>query len=118
MPNSDCEYRVIASYTTNGSDPLHSSWDLTPYQSAGIGTPGGTWRLIEAGANLEYAHGNIAADGTLVSSDYVEPSNVLSSGGDTRRSSPLRSSSGLQSPFISHYNYPGYITPLHATPVR
>lgn len=128
MPLGDCKNkrRVIASYTTNASDPNLTTWDLTPYQSAGIGTPGGTWRLIEVGANLEYAHGKIAADGTLVSSDYVEPIGGGGNGGNGNNGSSggaagengnsgnssggnVQTPSGLPNDFVSQYSYPGYM---------
>jgi len=83
MSDSGCgeEYIVIASFTTNLDDPNRTTWDLKPYQSAGLGTPGGTWRLIEAGAGMIYKSGKIAIDGTLVSNDYIAPSGVNLGGG-------------------------------------
>ena len=108
MPNSDCEYRVIASFTTNLDDPNRTTWDLTPYQSAGIGTPGGTWRLIEAGAGSDYGHGKIAADGTLVSNDYVEPSNVPSQNRGNRSGAPS-TPSGVPNSFTTTEHYEGYM---------
>ena len=74
MAYGNCDkYRTIASFTTNANDPERSSWDLTPYKTAGVGPPGGTWRLIELGFPLVHGEGKIASDGTLVSGDYVEP---------------------------------------------
>ena len=101
MTYGDCKkkYRVIGSFTTNASDPATASWDLRPYQTAGLGTPGGRWRLIEVGYNLLYAEGKISADGTLVSSDYVEPSTPMRSG----------TPSGIPDRHESHYSYPGYM---------
>ena len=48
---------TIASYTVNSLDESRRSWDLTPYQGAGMGTPGGTWRIKESGYNLQYFSG-------------------------------------------------------------
>ena len=103
MSYGNCEkkHRTVASFTTNVNDPSTSSWDLTPYKTAGIGTPGGTWRLIEVGYNLLYNSGKISADGTLVSSDYIEPDNA----GLVRNSTP----SALPDHFDSHYSYDGYM---------
>ena len=41
MSYGNCEkkHRTVASFTTNVNDPSTSSWDLTPYKTAGIGTP-------------------------------------------------------------------------------
>lgn len=41
MSYGSCEkkHRTVASFTTNVNDPSTSSWDLTPYKTAGIGTP-------------------------------------------------------------------------------
>ena len=66
MSYGNCEkkHRTVASFTTNVNDPSTSSWDLTPYKTAGIGTPGGTWRLIEVGYNLLYESGKISSDGS------------------------------------------------------
>ena len=70
MTYGNCEkkHRVVGSFTTNTSVPGHESWDLRPYKTAGIGKPGGTWRLIEVGYNLLYAEGKIAADGKAMTS--------------------------------------------------
>ena len=40
MSYGNCEkkHRTVASFTTNVNDPATSSWDLTPYKTAGIGT--------------------------------------------------------------------------------
>ena len=73
---------TIATFVVNSQDPGRSTWDLTPYQSAGIGRPGGTWRIVEAGYNLQYAEGTIADDGSLT---------------------------GLPAYFESHYSYDGYM---------
>ena len=80
--NSSKKHRVVGSFTTNTNDPATASWNLAPYQTTGIGKPGGRWRLIEVGYNLLYAEGEIASDGTLA---------------------------GLSSPFYSHYSYDGYM---------
>ena len=93
------KHRVVGSFTTNASAPGRESWDLRPYKTAGIGKTGGTWRLIEVGYNLLYAEGKIAADGTLVSYDYVEPAAPARSGTE----------SGLDDTFYSHYSYDGYM---------
>ena len=58
---SSKKHRVVGSFTTNTNDPATASWNLSPYQTTGIGKPGGTWRLIEVGYNLLYAEGKIAA---------------------------------------------------------
>ena len=101
MTYGNCEkkHRVVGAFTTNTTVPGHESWDLRPYKTAGIGKPGGTWRLIEVGYNLLYAEGKIAADGTLVSYDYVEPTAPTRSGTE----------SGLDDTFYSHYSYDGYM---------
>lgn len=62
--------KAIASFIANASDPARSSWDLTPYKTAGIAKPGGTWRLFETGYNLLYYRGVVAADGTLTPEGY------------------------------------------------
>ena len=62
---------------------------------------GGIRRLIEVGYNLLYNSGKISADGTLVSSDYIEPDNA----GLVRNSTP----SALPDHFDSHYSYDGYM---------
>lgn len=45
-PNAN---KTIALFTTNGIDPARSSWDLTPFKTAGRGPAGGTWRIIDVG---------------------------------------------------------------------
>ena len=107
MSYGNCEkkHRTVASFTTNVNDPATSSWDLTPYKTAGIGTPGGTWRLIEVGYNLLYESGKISSDGTLVSYDYEEPVASGVSTFRTRSSTP----SSLPDHFDSHYSYDGYM---------
>jgi hypothetical protein len=107
MPDDNCttKYRTVASFVTNATVPSRATWDLTPYKTAGIGKPGGTWRLIEVGANLLYAEGKIAADGTLVSYDASESPPSRRSGGGTRDATP----SALDDTFVSHYSYDGYM---------
>lgn len=122
MIYSDCKkkHRVIASFTTNLNDPNRATWDLTPYQSAGLGTPGGTWRLVEAGAGVVYASGKIAPDGTLVSNDYVAPSASGLRGGGNNRAGGENNNSGNEDPetltpsgvpddFTTSYSYDGYM---------
>ncbi len=120
MQNGDCKRkrRVIASFITNSNDPDRTTWDLTPYQSAGRGTPGGSWRLIEAGYGDVYAHGKIASDGTLVSSDFVEsPSGIneaarSSSNGDGRMredNAGTPTPSGVPDEFDKSCDYDGYM---------
>lgn len=76
---AECTPRVVASFTTNPSNPV---WDLTLYQSDGIGTPNRKWRLVERGELLEYQRGDIDENGKLV---------------------------GLPNQFESHYSYDGYM---------
>lgn len=99
--NHQNKYRTIASFTTNAREPAKARWDLTPYKTAGIGTAGGTWRLIEVGYNLLYQNGKISADGTLVSNSYEETQN----GNRTSNST----TSALPDHFDSHYSYDGYM---------
>lgn len=75
----DCETKVIASFTTNRDSPI---WDLTPYQSVGVGDPNAKWRLYERGYGLEYENGDIDKNGTLI---------------------------GLPNQFESNYYYDGYM---------
>ena len=76
-----CTPAIIASYTT--SLPYNPTWDLTPYQGAGIAT-GNTnrWLLIEVGLNVTHGSGNVALDGTLT---------------------------GLPASFTTTYDYNGYM---------
>ena len=59
---SQCEPSVIASYTTNGDNPM---WDLTPYQGDGVGKPNALWRLYELSGGVEYNRGRINENGKL-----------------------------------------------------
>ncbi len=59
----DCIPKVIATFTTNRSNPI---WDLTPYQGIGIGLPNTKWRIWERGYDREYESGNIDTNGILV----------------------------------------------------
>ena len=103
--NCPKKYKTIATFTTNGNDPSRSSWDLTPYKTAGMGPPGGTWRIIEVGYNLQYQTGKIAADGTLVANDYQPPTvNAIAT-----RAAYESTPSGLPDSFDSHYSYDGYM---------
>ena len=106
MSSCNCpnKTKAVASFITNASDPGRSSWDLTPYKTAGIAKPGGTWRLIETGAQLMYYSGKVSADGTLVSNDYVEPSVNAAI-----RSVRAETESALPDHFDSHYSYDGYM---------
>ena len=52
MLNGSKKHRVVGSFTTNTSVPGHESWNFSPYQTVGIGKPGGRWHLIEVGYNL------------------------------------------------------------------
>ena len=120
MPNSDCKRnrRVIASFITNSNDPDRKTWDLTAYQTAGLGKPGGTWRLVEAGAGLVYEHGKIAPDGTLVSNDFVFVDNGVNWGGGGGGSgggegglggAGTPTPSGVPDDFTTSYDYDGYM---------
>ena len=107
MAYGNCDkYRTIASFTTNANDPERASWDLTPYKTAGVGTPGGKWRLIELGYHDVKPEGKISADGTLVSYDYVEPAEP------TRSVTPC----GLPDRFDSSESYDGYMALQVADP--
>jgi len=75
----DCSTTVIARYTTNRDNP---TWDLTPYQGAGVGKPNTFWRVYETSGGVEYHRGNIDENGTLT---------------------------GLPSSFTSSYYYDGYM---------
>ena len=99
MSNTNCtnKYRTVASFTVNSNVPARASWNLTPYKTAGIAVPGGSWRLVEVGYNLLYAEGKVSADGTLVSSTFVEPTD----------GTPV--TSALPDAFASHYSYDGYM---------
>ena len=129
MTSDGCKrkHRIIASFTTNRNDPNRTTWDLTPYRSAGIGTPGGTWRLVEAGAGVVYASGKIAPDGTLVANDYVispevnivSPGANLEDGGgngsENGGNNPGENGQGTTTPcglpnnFTTPYDYEGYM---------
>ncbi len=76
----DCQPRIIATAVTNRNNP---TWDLTPYQGNGIGTPFAKWRLFERSyENDSYESGDIDKNGKLV---------------------------GLPSKFESSYYYDGYM---------
>lgn len=106
MSSCNCpnKNKPIASFITNAGDPSRSSWDLTPYKTAGIAKPGGTWRLIETGAQLMYYSGKVSADGTLVSYNYVEQTANIAT-----RSARAATESALPDHFDSHYSYDGYM---------
>jgi len=105
MPNTTyrTKYRTIASFTTQ-ANTSSATWDLTPYHSAGIGTPGRKWRLVEVGMNTCYGSGVVAADGTLAPGGYIEPTGNNSSGG-SGGATPC----GLENCFDSSYAYEGYM---------
>ena len=60
---SDCETKVIASFTTNRDNPI---WDLTPYQGDGVGDPNTKWRVFEKSGGVQYYDGDINENGKLV----------------------------------------------------
>ena len=83
----DCEPKIIAEWTTNGSTPQPPGTvkcvDFTPYQGNCMGPPGGRWRSLEVGACLiRGGQGDIDENGKLV---------------------------GLPDSYCSGYSYNGYI---------
>ena len=76
----DCQKRVIATHTTNRE--TNPTWDLTPYQGAGVGDPKASWRIFETSGGVEYGRGDIDETGVLV---------------------------GLPDEFTSRYYYDGYM---------
>ena len=81
-----CKPKVLASFVTNSTIADHRTWDLTPYQGAGIDSadcPHVQWRLIETGAGLTYGNGRVDADGELT---------------------------GLPDSFTTNYSYNGYMS--------
>lgn len=75
----NCTPTVFGSAVTNRNNP---TWDLSPWQGAGVGTPCAFWRLIEVAYPLVHNSGKIDKNGTLV---------------------------GLPSQFISNQYYDGFM---------